>query len=43
MNSNILQAEEGLKEVRMQGAGRQEDLDARLETLRTETSSFGLH
>ena len=46
-DSNILQAEETLKEARMQRVRRQEELEAgqaRLETLRTEsTSSFGLH
>ena len=46
-DSNVLQAEEALKEARMQRVRRQEELEAgqaRLETLRTErTSSFGLH
>ena len=46
-DSNILQAEEALKEARMQRVRRQEELEAgqaSLETLRTEsTSSFGLH
>ena len=46
-DSNILQAEEALKEAGMQRVRRQEELEAgqaRLETLRTQsTSSFGLH